>query len=122
MSALTRDPAPIDELVARARERASTVGVVDAAPDRAAVLAGIGRQLGFPGYYGQNLDALADCLGDLSWLPPGPVELVWADADLRRADPGAHRSVLDILGTAAQASRSGPRPLRVVLAGPGEPG
>lgn len=36
-------------------------------PDLAAALCQIGRDLAFPDWYGANLDALADCLGDLSW-------------------------------------------------------
>lgn len=33
-------------------------------------------ELSFPGYFGFNWDALAECLRDLSWLPPGRVVLV----------------------------------------------
>ena len=32
-----------------------------------AVLTQLGRGLGFPAWYGNNLDALKDCLSDLSW-------------------------------------------------------
>lgn len=40
------------------------VGVADLVDARQAVEE-IGRQLGFPSYYGKNLDALNDCLSDL---------------------------------------------------------
>ncbi|MET0191121.1 MAG: barstar family protein [Pseudonocardia sediminis] len=116
MSALTHDSGTVDEIAARARGRATTVGVVDGAPDRSALLTAIGRELRFPGYYGHNLDALDECLADLSWLPEGPVELVWADADLLAADPATHETVLAILETAVDSTASGPRPLHVVLA------
>lgn len=116
MSGLAHDSGTVSEIVARARGRASTVGVVDGAADRAALLTEIGRQLRFPGYYGHNLDALDECLADLSWLPEGPVELVWADADLLATDPDTHQVVLAILESAVDASASGPRPLHVVLA------
>lgn len=36
----------------------------------------ISRRLEFPDYYGQNLDALWDCL--TSWIEP-PVEIIWKD-------------------------------------------
>lgn len=116
MSGLAHDSGTVGEIVARARGRARTVGVVDGAADRAALLTAIGRQLRFPGYYGHNLDALDECLADLTWLPEGPVELVWADADLLAADPDTHQVVLAILESAVDASASGPRPLHVVLA------
>lgn len=68
--------------------------------DRAAFLAACGRALDFPDWYGQNWDALADCLADLSWLPgagivvltpalPGSVaEQVFAAAAAQRAALG----------------------------------
>ena len=41
---------------------------------KAEVLAAIGRCLRFPAHYGKNLDALADCLGDL----PQSTVLIWS--------------------------------------------
>src|ERR1041384_1061341 len=35
--------------------------------DKAALLRRIGAQLGFPAWFGENWDALEDCLTDLSW-------------------------------------------------------
>lgn len=116
MSALTHDSGTLDEIAARARARAATVGVVDGAADRSALLTGVARALRFPAYFGHNLDALDECLADLSWLPEGPVELVWADADLLAADPDTHQTVMGILESAIDARASGPRPLHVVLA------
>lgn len=40
-----------------------------AARDKGAMLAAIGKTLAFPEWFGQNLDALADCLGDMGWRP-----------------------------------------------------
>lgn len=116
MTPVTRVAGTVDDAVARARDDATTVGAVTDADDRAGVLAGIGRALRFPAYYGANLDALEECLRDLSWLPPGPVTLVWADTALRGADPRTHRAVLAILTDVAGAE-SGDHPLRVVLVG-----
>lgn len=42
---------------------------LQAATDKDELLATIGKAMGFPDWYGRNLDALADCLGDLSWQP-----------------------------------------------------
>ncbi|MCI9888488.1 barstar family protein [Micrococcales bacterium 31B] len=51
--------------------------VVLAGQTREQVLTEFARALKFPEYYGRNLDALADCLGDLSWLPPGRKHIEW---------------------------------------------
>jgi ribonuclease inhibitor len=48
--------------------------------------AALGRELGFPAHFGNNLDALYDVLtGDLI----GPVEIVWRDHRLSAAALGA---------------------------------
>lgn len=39
------------------------------AADKDALLAAIARALKFPEWFGRNFDALADCLGDMSWAP-----------------------------------------------------
>lgn len=50
---------------------------------KAEVLAAIGEALAFPDHYGRNLDALEDCLRDLS----GPTVLLWDGwSTLARAD------------------------------------
>lgn len=50
-------------------------GYVDGwtAPGRAGLLTGVAATLAFPDWFGQNFDALADCLRDL----PGPTLLLW---------------------------------------------
>lgn len=54
--------------------------------------------LRFPEHFGQNWDALSDCLRDLSWLPPGQVALLHdAVPDLPSKDL---RMYLDVLATA----------------------
>lgn len=114
-----RDVGPVDAAAARwAGSGAVTVGVVEDASDKAAILAGIGRALSFPGYYGQNLDALDECVSDLSWLPEGSVVLVWADTPLLRSDPATHRDVVSILADAVAEHTNGSRPLQVVLVDP----
>jgi RNAse (barnase) inhibitor barstar len=39
------------------------------ADDRNELFATVAKALKFPDWFGNNLDALADCLGDMSWLP-----------------------------------------------------
>lgn len=55
----------------------------------------ISQALTFPPYYGRNLDALADCLGDCH----GSQLLLWDDwGDFARAEPRATAIALDLLG------------------------
>ncbi|NUT49285.1 MAG: barstar family protein [Saccharothrix sp.] len=48
---------------------------------RQAVLGAIAEALSFPDWFGHNLDALYDCLTDLSWLPEGEHVLEWEGGD-----------------------------------------
>lgn len=53
------------------------------------------RQVDAPDWAATNLDALADVLRDLSWLPEGAVRLHWTPAaDLEPADRAAIEAVL----------------------------
>jgi hypothetical protein len=64
------------------------------------------RQVGAPDWAAPNLDALADVLRDLSWLPAGPVHLVVPQ--LTEPDAGKLRAVLrQVAGETAD----GPRPV-----------
>lgn len=67
---LTEVPRDLPRQLRRARW---TIGQLTGGTDRAAVLHNIGRALKFPDYYGKNLDALADCLSDLT----KPTALIW---------------------------------------------
>ncbi|AMM31477.1 Barstar family protein [Sinomonas atrocyanea] len=81
--------------------------VVPAAPSKREVLAAFGTALGFPDYYGANLDALNDCLQDLaSELANGegrPLEIEWRVSQAFRATP-AFAAVEGILADAVGAS------------------
>ncbi len=104
------------DATAAARAHGSTPYVVPEQSSKGALLDAIAAALSFPGWFGRNLDALADCLGDLSWLPEAPVAVVWErPATLRSADPATARTVEEILAAAAEESRTGPRPLSVLL-------
>ncbi|HJT03700.1 MAG TPA: barstar family protein [Pseudonocardiaceae bacterium] len=81
----------------------------------AEALDAIGAAMNFPAWYGRNLDALYDCLTDLSWQPPGEHVLVWTGyQELEAADPDGYLAVLAVLDDAAAASSG--RPLSVLLA------
>ena len=70
--------------------------------DRGSALDGIAAALSFPDYFGRNLDALRDCLVDLSWLPEGEHVLVWRHAEvLRGDDPTAYERIVTVLDQAA---------------------
>ena len=100
----------------------TTVAVVTTLDERRALLTAIGRELRFPSYYGRNLDALEECLNDLSWLPAGEVVLIWDGADaLRQTDPRGHRVLLEVLAAAMESTADGPHPLKVVLTGTSVP-
>ncbi|MFI9006491.1 barstar family protein [Actinosynnema sp. NPDC053489] len=47
------------------------------AHSKRAAIDAIADALSFPAWAGRNLDALYDCLTDLSWLPEGEHVLVW---------------------------------------------
>lgn len=58
--------------------------------------------LEFPGYYGHNLNALNDCLGDLDIPEAGGVALVlWRFDQFTRLVPDCAWQVLDIIANAA---------------------
>jgi RNAse (barnase) inhibitor barstar len=101
--------------LAEARGRGALVHLVGPVTSKAAVLDAIGAALNFPAWYGRNLDALHDCLVDLSWQPDGEHVLIWAGhRQLEAADPEGYRAVLSVLDDAAAASTG--RLLSVVLA------
>jgi RNAse (barnase) inhibitor barstar len=74
-----------------------------ACADAAAAMREIADAMKFPAWFGENLDALADCLGDLSWLPsPGYVLVLEHADDWRAREPESFETVLDILNDAAK--------------------
>lgn len=101
--------------LAEARGRDALAHLMGPVTSKASALDAIGAALSFPDWYGRNLDALYDCLVDLSWQPDGEHVLVWAGhRQLEAADPEGYRAVLEVLDDAATAGEG--RPLSVVLA------
>lgn len=101
--------------LAQAQGRGALAHLMGPVTSKAGALDAIGAALSFPEWYGHNLDALYDCLVDLSWHPDGEHVLVWAGhRQLEAADPEGYRAVLAVLDDAATAGEG--RPLSVVLA------
>ncbi|MFD0922139.1 barstar family protein [Saccharopolyspora rosea] len=72
------------------------------------VLDGIAAVLNFPEWAGRNLDALYDCLTDLTWLPEGEHVLVWSGhRALAEHDPKAYRGINAVLQDASENSLCG---------------
>jgi hypothetical protein len=76
------------------------------AHSKRAAIDAVADALGFPDWFGHNLDALYDCLTDLSWLPEGEHVLEWE---------GGNADVEAVLADAvARTAGSGGRVLTVV--------
>jgi RNAse (barnase) inhibitor barstar len=104
------------ELVADAEKHGASAHRVEAVASKAELLDALARSLRFPRWVGRNWDALADALGDLSWLPAGPVVIVWDEPRrLRAADPAAYDTALDVLAEASASART--HPLTILLVG-----
>jgi hypothetical protein len=72
--------------------------------------------LSFPGYFGQNWDAFADCIGDLGWLPgPGYVFLFEHFDQFAATDPRNWGVALTILRRAAAGWASTGTPMYIFL-------
>ena len=82
------------------------------ADQKSALLRDIGAALHFPSYYGQNLDALAECLCDLSWIPATMVVLVVRNFSI--FEDGMQQILREVF-LEAESSHNPPR-LTVVLA------
>ncbi len=87
------------------------------AQSKAAFLAAVGGALHFPEHYGQNFDALTDCLRDIGSGRSGVVLLWDGWGTLARSDEQAFAVALDILGSRVEADRG--VPFSVLLRGEG---
>jgi hypothetical protein len=90
---------------------------------KAEFLASVGEALDFPDYYGQNFDALADCLDDVGGDGSPGVVLLWDGwSTLARSDEKAFSVALSVLGTRVNADRGAPFSVLLRGEGPGVPG
>ena len=70
--------------------------------DKGEALRRFAATLRFPGWFGDNWDALADALGDLSWLPANGYLLLLDHAQgWREAVPDEFDTLLEVLDEAA---------------------
>jgi len=84
--------------------------------DKADLLRRMARALEFPDWFGENWDALFDCLTDLSWRPADGYVLVLERADpLRQRAPEVFEAALGILADAAAAWRERGVPFRAFV-------
>ena len=93
-----------DSLIEAARALDFSVTRIDLSGcrDKDTALDRIAQALRFPEWFGANFDALADSLGDLSWLPAdGYLLLLEQTDDWRQADDENFATLLDILNEAA---------------------
>jgi RNAse (barnase) inhibitor barstar len=82
---------------------------------KGALLTTLATQLSFPDYFGGNWDALEECIGDLSWLPIGPVIVKHVDVPLI-GDVRSAKAYVAILSAAARKmSKSDDHPLSIVF-------
>lgn len=85
------------------------------------VLERFAQALRFPDWFGGNYDALADSLGDLSWLPAdGYLVLIEHSDGWRQADDENFATLLDILNEAAASWGDQGVPFWALMPLPGE--
>ena len=99
-------PEPAAAEAEKAFVRGAYPHVVNSRPtvDKTSTLTAFAEALSFPDHFGHNLDALYDCLTDLSWLPRGEHVLIWPGSDaLRKADPKTYLAIRSVLSDAQRA-------------------
>jgi RNAse (barnase) inhibitor barstar len=117
-----REPVDAKSAAEAARHRGAYPHVVESSvTDKLSTMDAIAAGLSFPDWFGRNLDALYDCLTDLSWLPIGEHVLIWVGSEqLKQADPKAYLAIRSVLSDAQRAlapggGRTDSRRLTVVL-------
>ena len=91
---------------------------VDAAhaDSKSALLAALAKGLKLPEHFGDNWDALADCLEDGDWLGShGMVIVIRHAASYRKAHPADWETLSDILNEAAEYWRERHKPFWVFV-------
>ena len=89
---------------------------------KADFLRAAGEALAFPDHYGQNFDALADCLHDIGAGQAGVVLLWDGWSTLARADEKVFNIALSVLGSRVNADRGVPFSVLLRGEGPDVPG
>jgi len=87
--------------------------------NKTAVLKALGRALKFPEHYGQNFDALSDCLTDPDfWPAKSYVLFVDGLQTLQKVEPKACTTLLEIFQSAVEDWRANGKPFWVMLDAP----
>jgi RNAse (barnase) inhibitor barstar len=86
----------------------------DLSDDLSTILATLGRELGFPDWYGANLDALNDCLTDFSWREAPGYMIIVAGADALHAAPARFAALNEAFAAAIEHWRANNVPLWVL--------
>lgn len=73
----------------------------------------LSRDLDFPIWFGGNLDALHDCLTDLSWHPAPGYVITLTGSETLRANPTSFAAFNQVLASAAEAWQARNVPFRV---------
>lgn len=71
------------------------------------------RDLVFPDWFGGNLDAVNDCLTDLSWCPAPGYVIVISGAESLSANPTSFAALNAVLASAVDAWRQRDTPFRI---------
>jgi Barstar (barnase inhibitor) len=86
--------------------------------DKASFLQAIADAMAFPNYFGENWDALEDCLTDLDWLNGDRFILLYEQPEtFAQRDPSEWLVALDILRSTVDYWRTKNRPLSVLFQG-----
>ncbi len=87
--------------------------------DKPALMRAFAEAFEFPDWFGHNWDALADCLGDLDWLPAEGYVLGLQNAHtLRSTDPADYATLVAVLEGACEEWRERGRPFWAFIALP----
>lgn len=108
------------ELARIADERGFTLFYLDGdlTPNEDAFLRNVAVAMSFPDYYGENWNALDECIQDLSWVPAAGYVLLYDDFErFARTDPAAWMIALDVFRTAVESWLDEGIPMYVLLRG-----
>lgn len=76
----------------------------------------LAQALALPRHFGENWDALADCLMDADWLPPAGCVLLWKNAAaLATAARDEHQVLRELFAEAAEFWQERGKPFHVFL-------
>ena len=73
----------------------------------------VSRDLAFPDWFGGNLDALHDCLTDLSWRPAPGYVITLENSEALRANPTSFAMFNEVLASVVEVWQSRNIPFRV---------